>query len=68
MKIWGMSTEEFTAILEESFAAIKKESREAEARHYAQTRILAANLESALERLRGTTLASDAPQEMPMCA
>lgn len=63
MKIWGMSTKEFTAILEESFATIKKESRETEAKHYAQTRILAANLESALERLRGTTVttADEAP-------
>lgn len=66
MKIWGMSAEEFTAILEESFAAIKKESREAEAKHYAQTRILAANLENVLERLRGTTVAT--ADEAPVMA
>lgn len=68
MKIWGMTTEEFTAILEESFATIKKDSRKAEAKHYAQTRILAANLENALERLRGAALVGGTPQEMQLCA
>lgn len=52
MKIWGMSTQEFTALLDESFAAIKKASRKTEAQHYARTRILASNLEAAMARLR----------------
>ncbi len=53
MKIWGMSTEEFAALLDESFTAIKKASRTADAQHYARTRILASNLENALEKIRG---------------
>lgn len=68
MKIWGMSTEEFTTMLDESFTAIKKSSRTAEAQHYARTRILASNLESALERLRGAASVSSAPLEEKLCA
>lgn len=67
MKIWGMTTEEFTALLDESFAAIKKGSRKTEAQHYARTRILASNLETALTRLRGAALADNAPTEK-LCA
>lgn len=61
MKIWGLSTEEFTALLNESFTAIKRSSRKAEAQHYARTRILASNLEASLKRLRGTVQSDSAP-------
>lgn len=63
MKIWGMSAEEFIALLDESFTAIKRSSRKTEAQHYARTRILASDLEKALERLRGAAQLNDAPQE-----
>ena len=52
MRIWGMSTEEFAALLDESFSAIKKASRKQEAQHYVRTRILADDLERALDRVR----------------
>lgn len=68
MKIWGMSTEEFTTLLDESFTVIKKTSRKAEAQHYARTRILASNLEAALERLRSTTLSGTTTAEEKLCA
>lgn len=67
MKIWGMTTEEFTALLDESFTAIRRASRKSEAQHYARTRILASNLEAALTRLRGAALSDNAPTEK-LCA
>ncbi|MCI9130245.1 MAG: hypothetical protein HFJ65_08085 [Eggerthellaceae bacterium] len=52
MEIWGMSTQEYTQMLKESFNSIRKATRKEEAAHYTRTRILASNLEAALERLR----------------
>ncbi len=68
MKIWGMSTEEFAALLDESFTAIKKASRTADAQHYARTRILASNLENALEKIRGAARTCSTPAEDAVCA
>lgn len=68
MKIWGMSTEEYTQLLEDSFTAIKKASRKAEAQHYVRTRILATNLELALKKIRGAAPLSSAPCEEKLCA
>ncbi len=68
MKIWGMSTEEFAALLDESFTAIKKASRTADAQHYARTRILASNLENALEKIRDAARTCSTPAEDAVCA
>ena len=68
MKIWGMSTEEFAALLDESFTAIKKASRTADAQHYARTRSLASNLENALEKIRDAARTCSTPAEDAVCA
>ena len=52
MKICGMTSEEFTRFLDESFESIKRSTRQQEALHYPKERMLADDLERSLERLR----------------
>ena len=52
MKICGMTSEEFTRFLDESFESIKRSTRQQEALHYTKERMLADDLERSLERLR----------------